>query len=429
MRLEEYRSCVITASERMGMIPRGTPDIGWSDLVAGLVYCLWQDDPEQTQARVEARWSASRDSLASLSVRSGFDALLRALALPPGSEVLVSAITIPDMLYILEQHGLVAVPLDIDPLTLAVDTEIVARAIGPNTKAILLAHLFGSRMALDPIVRIARQHDLLMIEDCAQAYDTSAYRGHPASDISMFSFGPIKTATALGGALLRFKHPALLARVRAIQKDYPRQPWPPFLRRLGRFALLKLLATPLFFSIFVALCRLRGIDHDHLLRAALRGFGGTDLLPRIRQQPCAPLLRLLERRVTRRQPRHIRWRVDYVRRLIAVLPAIPRPGTQAAHHTHWVVPIESRDPDALVAVLGAYGFDATRRASSLIAVPPPAGRTVCAPAAATQMLDRLVYLPMYPWMKEDDITRLGRIIMDFEMAGPVRATASRGYRA
>lgn len=60
---------------------------------------------------------------------TGFDLLLQTLKLPQGSEVLCSAITIPDMLYVLRYHGLVAVPIDLDPETLAVDIDQLRQSV------------------------------------------------------------------------------------------------------------------------------------------------------------------------------------------------------------------------------------------------------------------------------------------------------------
>jgi len=77
-----------------------------------------------------------------LSVRSGFDALLAALALPAGAEVLTSALTIRDMTRIIEAHGLVPVPVDLDMRRLAVRPEDLARAATPRTRAV---NGFGTR--------------------------------------------------------------------------------------------------------------------------------------------------------------------------------------------------------------------------------------------------------------------------------------------
>ncbi|MCG8348456.1 MAG: DegT/DnrJ/EryC1/StrS family aminotransferase [Chloroflexales bacterium] len=396
------------------MIPRGVPDIGWNDLLYGLLSCVWPADACQAQAQAEAAWSSSVDSLACLSVRSGFDLVLQALDLSPGSEVLVSAITIRDMVAILEHHQLVPIPIDIDMQTLTVDQTSLLRAITPQTKAILIAHLFGSRMPMEPIVQVARQHGLHLIEDCAQAYAGEAYRGHPASDVCMFSFGPIKTHTTLGGAILRFKSHEMLDKVRTITARYPRQPVSVFLRRLGLFALLKLLAHPLPLQIFFALCRWRGIDHDQALYRALRGFAGGEIMRRIRQQPCRPLLQLLRRRLQQSPKTTITKRCAYAQQINAYLPLTSRLGAHAKQHTHWVLPIQTHDPTRLLQMLQHAGFDATQRASSLYVVPPSPQHSAQIPLQAVRAMAQVVYLPLYLSLSERDIRHLGEIITAFE---------------
>ena len=168
------------------MIPRGTLDIGWADLLFGIWCCMGRSSQNSQRNLEETCWSNSKKSLACLSVRSGLDLLLRALSFPKGTEILVSAITIPDMVTILEYHGLVPIPVDIDPHTLSMDMESLHRAMGKKAKAILIAHLFGSRMDMDSIIKFAHQHGLLVIEDCAQAYIGDHFTGHPDSDVSMF---------------------------------------------------------------------------------------------------------------------------------------------------------------------------------------------------------------------------------------------------
>lgn len=385
------------------MIPRGTPDIGWGDLLAGLCDCALPADLGRTQAAAESAW-APAGGLACLSVRSGFDLLLQALALPPGSEALASAITIPDMAKIMAHHGLVAVPIDLDLATLAIDPAELERAITPQTRLILVAHLFGSRMPLAPIVEVARRHGLILVEDGAQAYTGDAYRGHPVADVSMVSFGPIKTQTALGGALLRFRDPALLARVRAMQEGYPLQQPASYARRLLLFSGLKLLARPLPLGLAVALLRRLGRDPDRALSGLARGFPGDDLIARIRRRPCAALLRMLVRRITNPDHAGVARRVAYAERLFARLPHVERPGRRATDQTHWVLPILGDRPAELARRLQAAGFDATRSASSLFVIPPPPGRPAAAQAAAA--MARTLYLPRYPAMGEARMQRL-----------------------
>jgi hypothetical protein len=138
------------------------------------VRCAAQQSAEQT-------WPGSDDVIACLSVRSGLDLMLGQLGLPAGSEVLVSAVTIEDMVTILRHHGLVAVPIDVNPTDMSPSFEDIDRAITSRTKAMLIAHLFGTRLPLQPFAGKAREHGLLLWEDCAQAFD-GRYAGHPEAD-------------------------------------------------------------------------------------------------------------------------------------------------------------------------------------------------------------------------------------------------------
>lgn len=396
------------------MIPRNRLDIGWADLLAGGFCCGWPGRRTPMQRRVEALWSPQADSIACLSVRSGFDLALQALDFPQGSEILMSAVTIPDMTRILVGHGLVPVPLDLDMATLAVEPAALERAISGRTQAILVAHLFGSRMPMEPIVEAARQHGFYLIEDCAQAYDGSNYRGHPESDITMFSFGPIKTATALGGGLLRIRDRALLRRMQSLQARYPVQRRGAFLRRVGKYAGLKLVTYPLTFRWLLALCRRCGIDYDELISQAVRSFRGSDLFPHLRQQPAYPLLALLARRLGQNHRGRLAQRVATAQAVIARLPTTPRPGTHAQNHTYWAFPIQASDPAALVQHLRGHGFDAACWTSSLHTVPPPDNCPASAPVQAAQTMAELLYLPVYPQVKMHDLHRLAHIIKTFE---------------
>ena len=199
------------------MIPRKRIEIGWADLASGLLACVVPGalvGGARAAAKVESAWRTARGNLACLSVRSGFDALLSVLQLPAGSEVLVSAVTIRDMTRIIEAHGLIAVPVDVDHQTLAVSRAALERALSPRTRMVLVAHLFGSRMPMRDVVEFSNKNNILLIEDGAQAYTGDGWRGDISSDVCLFSFGSIKTATALGGAVMTFRDTELPDRVR-----------------------------------------------------------------------------------------------------------------------------------------------------------------------------------------------------------------------
>lgn len=400
------------------MIPRKQLDILWADLAFAAWASLAAAARDDLQRQIEEGWSRGAASLACLSVRSGFDAVLTALDFPPGSEVLVSAVTIRDMVRILEAHALVPIPVDLDMRRLAVRDDLLARAVTPRTKGVLVAHLFGSRMPLGPVLDVARRHDLLVMEDCAQAYACDAFRGHEGSDVALFSFGPIKTATALGGGLLRFRDERLRNRVRGVQSRWPVQSRSAFLARTLKYAALKLLTSRAAYTLFCRACRLLGVDRDQIVSRSVRGFAGGDLLAKIRRQPSAALLALLGRRLSRSSRAAVDQRMASARHAAAQLPLVQRPGDQAHDHSHWVFPILHAAPEELIAHLDACGFDATCGTSSLCVVDPPPDRPETLPAEAQAAFRRSLYLPMGGEMSREEIDRLARSVQEFRAPRP-----------
>jgi perosamine synthetase len=390
------------------MVPRNKLDIGFADLLAATFSCFWPAGRGAAREALERDWRGPREerSLACLSVRTGFDLVLSAMKLPRGSEVIFSAVTIRDMVRITRQHDLVPVPVDVDMNTLSVDPDALARAITPRTRLVVLAHLFGSRMPLDEIVRICQDRGVPLLEDCAQAFVGHSYHGHPGAAVHLFSFGPIKTNTALGGALLTFGDGDLDAAVRALESRLPPQPRIEFLGRILKYLVIKLLLLRPLFTAFVWSCRRVGVSHDAVISDAVRGFGGTGFFERIRRRPSYPLLALLHRRLRRFDAARIGLRVAAAEAAIRALGPIPRPGAAASRHSHWVFPVRTQDPQRLAERLWAAGLDATRGASSLHVVELPPGRRADAPERAVAGMREILYLPVHAAVQPRDLRRL-----------------------
>jgi perosamine synthetase len=277
---------------------------------------------------------------------------------------------------------------------------------------ISVAHLFGSRMDMAPIIELASKHNLLVVEDCAQAYVGREYSGHADSDVCMFSFGPIKTATALGGAITRIRDRALLVEMRRRQEEYPMQRRRSYLSRIIKFIGIRLFTTRRVYTVAVNYCRKRGLDYDHKIAGLARSFAHDRLFELIRRQPCAPLARTIQWRVatfegsTATRLRRRTERSDRVAKRLACEQVI---GGGNATHTYWVFPIRTTDAK-LVAELQEAGYDATRL-SSLIVVPRPAAASE--PASAPKMaawLDETVYLPNCDAMPDAEFDRLSAIL-------------------
>ena len=136
---------------------------------------------------------------------SGTDALQLALAavgVKHGQEVIVPANTCVPTVAAIEGAGAVPVPADVDSHHLTLDPASVEAHITERTGAILPVHLYGHACDMDPLLGLAKKHDLRVIEDCAQAHG-ARYRDRPCGtmgDAAAFSFYPTKNLGALGDA-------------------------------------------------------------------------------------------------------------------------------------------------------------------------------------------------------------------------------------
>jgi dTDP-4-amino-4,6-dideoxygalactose transaminase len=385
-------------------------DIGWLDLLMGASYTLAPITRLYADEIAEAAWSDRDDLVFCLTERTGFDLLLQALALPKGSEVLVSAVTIDDMVRIIRHHGLVPVPVDLRSADVSLDQESLERAWSPQTKAILFAHLFGARIDMQPLVEWAKQRDVMIWEDCAQAFEGANYTGHAESDIAMFSFGPIKTATALYGGLIKGRDAALLRRMRVLQSDYPVQRRSSFLRRIVTYALIKAASSRFAFGLCVRLCGLTGRDYDGLVNRTVRNIPGDDFFAALRQRPSAPLLRLIARRLRSFDQQRLARRSEKGKLLAeSVQGSVECPAAAAMHHSFWVFPICVANEELVLASLRRGGFDATA-GSQLRAVSPPPDRPELEAKEARRLIEGMIFVPVYHEMPDHEIERLATVL-------------------
>ncbi len=138
-----------------------------------------------------------------MSVTSGTVALQLAISLldlQPGDEVIATPQTYKATVQPLLESPVRVRFCDVDPATLNADPASVEALVTPRTRAILLVHYGGLPADMEAIMRIARKHDVLVVEDCAHALGSSYYGRSPGAlaDIGCFSFHSSKNITTLG---------------------------------------------------------------------------------------------------------------------------------------------------------------------------------------------------------------------------------------
>ena len=148
--------------------------------------------------------------------RMAFHYILRALELPAGSEIIFPALTFWVVPEIARQSGLKPVFVDVDPATFNLDPGKVEAKISEHTRAIVPTHLYGQPCSMTEIMGIAERHNLIVIEDCAQAVG-ARYRGRHVGtfgNASFFSFQMLKGLNTYGGGMALTNDATLARRVR-----------------------------------------------------------------------------------------------------------------------------------------------------------------------------------------------------------------------
>jgi dTDP-4-amino-4,6-dideoxygalactose transaminase len=151
----------------------------------------------------EEEFAAFCQTKHAIGVDSGTSALelaLRAFDIGPGDEVVTVANTFIATALAISYTGATPVLVDIDPETHTMDVSSLENAITDRTKAIMPVHLYGHPADMDPILEIARQHGLVVIEDACQAHG-ARYKGRRVGSLghaAAFSFYPAKNLGACG---------------------------------------------------------------------------------------------------------------------------------------------------------------------------------------------------------------------------------------
>ena len=188
-------------------IPEGTikpwPHITDADRQAVMEVLSSDSINEQRKIQSEAlsqEWAAYVDRKYCIPTNSGTAALhmcIAALGIEPGDEVIVPAFTFWATAAAVLHHNAIPIFVDIDPKTFCIDPAQIEAKLSERTKAVVAVHIHGMPADMDGVLAIAKQHELKVIEDAAQAHG-SRYKGVPCGaigDVAGFSTQMSKTLT------------------------------------------------------------------------------------------------------------------------------------------------------------------------------------------------------------------------------------------
>jgi perosamine synthetase len=160
-----------------------------------------------------------RHAIAVNSGTGALDAILTSLKLSPGDEVIIPTFTIICCASAVLRAGATPVLVDCDPQTWNMDVSEVRSKITERTKAIMVVHIYGLPVDMDPILDLAQQHNLMIIEDAAEAIGLR-YKDHwcgALGDISAMSFYANKHVTTGEGGMILTNNDELAERCRRLR--------------------------------------------------------------------------------------------------------------------------------------------------------------------------------------------------------------------
>ncbi|OQV14184.1 hypothetical protein BV898_11655 [Hypsibius exemplaris] len=367
-------------------------------------------------------------ALVCLSARSAFDLYLRVCAFPPGSEVIFSAINIPDMAFIARQHELRVIPCDVDMETLGPRLDLLEELITASTVAVVVAHVFGRWFDISPVISLAQRYRLRVIEDCAEAFCGWECLGDVRSDLVLFSFGPIKFFTAFGGGVAKVRDRGMFNRMEELHEAYDIQSVDVYLKKLVKCAgVFCLLDVPAIIKPGMFLTDRLNIDHKRRVVEMLRGFP-NDLIRRLRHRPPTALLEMMLRRFLSFDSATF-WKYSVNGQYIwdRLPDGVMKFGGAAVRNNFWLFPVLVENPKTVALELNRTGIDAYIGASQLSVVEPElislgdshddltgkeaGGKPVAFPVSpfpttAKFFMDHVIYLPVNWTVSPDYLERI-----------------------
>ena len=363
-----------------------------------------------------------------LSVRSLLDLYLSVKSYPTNSEIIIiPPLNIKGIIDIITYtHNLKVVPIDLpDQNVIGIDLNRVREAITKKTVAIMIVHPFGKMAISTPNMKylsqeICKKYNLDLLEDCAECFSANTY--NPNTDTnqyataSFYSFGFIKTATSLGGAIAYFPSeigtsnhnknlnaytddiPTQMKDLQNVRRLAQTQSNILFLSKVMKAMLIKFFSdTPHLVGITAQLCQLLGRDYGEFVTSLIKAFPDdqssdsktfsfqhNSRMTKIRQTPSIALLALLHRRLQHYQYNKIQQRIKRCEEVVHLMRKkdlveservqLPQTYAKDLHNNEliyqpsnlfWLFPILVDKPDEVTRVMMEHGFDVPQGTSQL----------------------------------------------------------------
>jgi dTDP-4-amino-4,6-dideoxygalactose transaminase len=367
---------------RKDFLPLSRPSIGEKEIEA-VVSCLksgWITTGPLCKAFEDefCELTGASHALSLSSGTAGMHLMLLGLGIKRGDEIITPSLTFASTLNMITFLGAKPVFVDIDYDTLNIDADLIEGKITDRTKAIVPVHFAGAPVDMDRILSIAKKNDLLVIEDAAHGLGTY-YKGVHAGgwgQMAIFSFHPIKNITTGEGGMITHSDDRLESRLKLLRfHGIERDAW----KRYGK-----------------------GGNPEYDIKTPGFKYNLTDIQAALGLAQLSRLEELNGRR---------RYLADLYRKYLEGVSGLDLPGVPDYPHTHawhlFVVKVASMERERFMQELSRYniGYGIHFPAAHRLNYIQKRYKTKKGEMKETERAnDRLVSLPLFPDMKEEDVS-------------------------
>jgi perosamine synthetase len=358
--------------------------------------------------------------------------ILRALELPAGSEIIFPALTFWVIPEIARHAGLKPVFVDVDPATFNIDATKIEAAITDKTRAIVPTHLYGQPCNLTEVMRIAEKHNLIVVEDCAQAAG-ALYRGRKVGTFgsaALFSFQLLKGINTYGGGMALTNDAALAEKIRAQASSEPPQSTGDLIKRLTTGIVARSLVSPKGFAFWGfpigAAGSYLGFDYSKHIWEKIRPL---DRFPRTYNQRYSNVQAILGlRQLAQLNEFNARSRAnaDIYTRGLADCRSVQTPRViPDVEHVYYQYCVYASEPARVSrrAIRCAVDFETTHVdvCSAL-----PLFKEFAADCPGAKITEQAIQLPVYSRLRTSDVERVLRVVLEVtDDLPPVNETATK----
>lgn len=214
----------LASAARYHQIPLAQPELDGNELeyLTDCIQSGWISSQGKYVERFEKNFGDYVGCNHSLAVANGTAALhlaLVTLGIGPGDEVIVPDLTFAAPVNAILYVGATPVLVDVDSKTMVIDLARVEAAISERTRAIIPVHLYGYPVDMVKLAALANKHNLMVIEDCAEAIGSRLEGAHVGTfgDAAIFSFFGNKTITTGEGGMVLFRDPSMRIRAKMLR--------------------------------------------------------------------------------------------------------------------------------------------------------------------------------------------------------------------